>query len=383
MNEPKPYTDAEMSHLKKIYMLKRDREEAMFSSPKTPSKKIAYKHMLVSPIPLAQVSIQSVPHAIDGKESSTIGEDSVFSDGFLQADMDTDVECRKDGACNFICKTGEGAFYEVFVNKKGESRNDGDEDELVMVSKNRKLCIYDIDYTVVKKSKKRVSGGLDRKNRMKEVEMLRKIRSEYVVKYHDAWESGGHLFIELEYCSIGTLRDYIHEVYFLKKSRFSGEIVKKMMYELANGLNTIHECGIVHLDLKPENVLVKSVLPGDACEGRCICEFPVDPSVFVFKISDFNISRYEGEDIDDDGDKRYMAPEVLQDVCTKASDVYSLGMIYLEVLAEIILPRSGDSWMRLRRNDFRGIKIDRVCKMMLDMNYKKRLSALEVADMFL
>lgn len=361
-----------MSHLKKIYMLKREREEAMFSSPKTPSKKIPYKDIL----------IPSAPFAADARDSSLINEGSTFGDVFTCTDnMASGPD--KESMCNFVCKTGEGAFYEVFVNRK-DGRREADHllEELVMLYKSRKLCVYDVDYTVVKKSKKRISGELDRKSRMREIEMLKRVSSDYVVKYYDFWESRGYLFIELEYCNIGTLRDYIHEVYFLRKSKFSPEVTRKMMHELASGLEAIHSRNIVHLDLKPENILMKSIVSKEKCPDRCQCMFPTDPGSFVFKISDFNISRYEGEDIDEDGDKRYMAPEVLRDVCTKASDIYSLGLIYLEIIAEIILPKSGDNWMRLRRNDFRGVKLDRVCKLMLDMNYKKRLNAKEIIDIF-
>lgn len=361
-----------MTHLKKLYMLKREREETVLSSPKTPVKKTPYR----------DIFIPSLPFATDAREQSSFVGDAPSSDVFLNMDKELEVESCVDSRCNFVCKTGEGAFYEVFANKKRGPKDEKKDEEPVMLYKNRRLCIYDVEYTAIKRSKKMITGVLDKKNRMKEVEMLRKINSEHVVRYYDSWESKGYLFIELEYCSIGTLRDYINEIYFLKKSRFTPEVTKKMMYELADGLTAIHDCDIVHLDLKPENILMKSVSPRELCVDKCHCSFPTDPNSFVFKISDFNISRYEGEEIDEDGDKRYMAPEVLQDICTKASDVYSLGLIYLEIVAGIILPKSGDSWMRLRKNNFRGIKPDRVCKLMLDMNYKKRLSAREVEEMF-
>lgn len=357
-----------MTSFKKIYMLKREREEHVASSPKTPAKKTPYKDMFVA----------AAPFVGDRGNSSVVDGEPVSSDVFVHTERDGTEELSR---CSFVCKTGEGAYYEVFANRKS-GRENREMEEPAMLYKSRSLCIYDDNYTAVKKSKKRISGDLDRQNRMREVEMLRRISSAYVTKYCDFWESRGYLFLELEYCSIGTLRDYINEIYFLKKSRFAAEITKKMMYELASGLEAIHACDIVHLDLKPENILLKSVGMQTVCTEECHCPFPVDPESFVFKISDFNISRYEGEEIDDDGDKRYMAPEVLRNVCTKASDVYSLGLVYLEIIAGIILPKSGDSWMRLRKNDFRGVKLDRVCKLMLDMNYRKRLSAAEVREMF-
>jgi wee1-like protein kinase len=364
-----------LPHSKRIYMLKREKPESMFSSPKTPSKKTPYRDIFVHSTPFRGVC----------NDLSVDDETMALSSDVVLPEQDLSFGAKEDSTndrTNFVCKAGEGDFYEVFVNKRSDAGTRSEENELVMLYKSRSLCIHDTDYTAVKKSKMRISGPSDRASKMEEVEMLKRIQSEYVTRYLDHWESRGYLYIEMEYCNIGTLRDFINEVYFLKKSKFPAEIIKKMMFELSSGLAAVHECGIVHLDIKPENVLLKSTMLRPVCIDRCQCSFPTDSDSFVFKISDFNISRFEGAEIDEDGDKRYMAPEVLQNICTTASDVYSLGLIYLEVVREIILPKSGDNWMRLRKNDFRGAKPDRLCRLMLDMNYKKRPKAIEVRNMF-
>jgi wee1-like protein kinase len=365
---------------KRIYMLKREKPESMFSSPKTPSKKTPYRDIFVASTPFRAAS--------HGSSVTPDNETLALSSDVVHPEQDLSFDTREDEAddrVNFVCKAGEGDFYEVFVNRKREEAGGAsrpDENELAMLYKSRPLCIYDADYTAVKKSKMKINGASDRLCKMVEIEMLKRVQSSYVTRYHDHWESKGYLYIEVEYCNIGTLRDFINEIYFLKKSKFSPEIVRKMMFELASGLAAVHECGIVHLDIKPENVLLKSTRAESICSDKCRCPFPTDSESFVFKISDFNISRFEGSEIDEDGDKRYMAPEVLQNICTTASDIYSLGLIYLEVIREIILPKSGDNWMRLRKNDFRGTKPDRLCKLMLDMNYRRRPKAAEIRGMF-
>ena len=75
-----------------------------------------------------------------------------------------------------------------------------------------------------------------------------------------------------------------------------------------------------------------------------------------------------------------MAIEVLDGICTCASDVYSCGLIYLEILKGINLPLKGESWVKLRKDDFKGIKVNKIIRKMLKSDYKKRISASEVLD---
>lgn len=92
--------------------------------------------------------------------------------------------------------------------------------------------------------------------------------------------------------------------------------------------------------MKPENILISS-------DGH-------------LKISDFGVSRFTESNFDifdcgapfndREGDKYYIAPEVLEGRTESCADIFSLGLILLEMLTFIDLPSSGEGWEILRKN---------------------------------
>jgi mitosis inhibitor protein kinase SWE1 len=83
-------------------------------------------------------------------------------------------------------------------------------------------------YSVVKKSKKPISGPLDRKKKLQEVEVLMALRgNEHIVAYKNHWEHEQHLYIETEYCDNGNLKD------FLTKGRLDDFRIWKILLDLS------------------------------------------------------------------------------------------------------------------------------------------------------
>lgn len=104
----------------------------------------------------------------------------------------------------------------------------------------------------------------------------------------------------------------------------------------------IHELGILHLDLKPANILLDN-------NER-------------LKIGDFGLAVIEPlpDDPEREGDREYIAPEILDGEYGRPADIFSLGLIVLEMAANVVLPDNGLPWRKLRNGnlsdcDFTGI----------------------------
>ncbi|KAF1323579.1 Tkl protein kinase, partial [Globisporangium splendens] len=132
----------------------------------------------------------------------------------------------------------------------------------------------------------------------------------HVIKLHGACHIGKRFFV-CEYAENGTLRNYLQR----KESKVK---TWKMLYEIALGLQYLHEQNIVHNDLKGDNLLVGS-----------------DKNA---KIADFGLScipRSAEVKIDpkQQGAQRWKSPEYLRgERSALASDVYSFGMCILEAV---------------------------------------------------
>ncbi|EDR21647.1 Ephrin type-A receptor 4A, putative [Entamoeba dispar SAW760] len=94
-----------------------------------------------------------------------------------------------------------------------------------------------------------------------------------------------------------------------------------MLYDTARGMSFLHENNILHLDLKPDNLLVNSLFADSAC---CV------------KITDFGTSRFTKKNNTNSDDKGlgtpiYLAPEAYRDEYTPAGDVYSFAITSWEI----------------------------------------------------
>lgn len=60
-------------------------------------------------------------------------------------------------------------------------------------------------------------------------------------------------------------------------------------------------------------------------------------------------------DVEGEGDRRYMSPDLLQGRFDKPADIFALGMVLFEIAGNVELPDNGVSWQKLRAGDFSDV----------------------------
>jgi serine/threonine-protein kinase len=137
-------------------------------------------------------------------------------------------------------------------------------------------------------------------------------QSEYVVGYVEHGKLGGTLYLLMDYVEAENLR-----LLFARRDLVLTENVAQILIDMAMGLADVHESGYMHLDFKPENVLVSrngSVQLIDFDLALPILEKPKRMSK-------------------NPGTPAYMAPEQLQrQPVDPRADIFAYGVTAYELL---------------------------------------------------
>ena len=209
-----------------------------------------------------------------------------------------------------------------------------------------------LKYYALKKSNLKFSSIKDRTCKIQEAEIQIFLKSDFIVELIVAWEQLGFLYMVLELCDCDLS-------FFMKHTKsFDENFVWSLIAQLVEAVYHVHLKGVIHLDLKPANILTTRhrILIGDFGHA---CRLPVPL------------------DREPEGDRTYIAPEILSNIYTTSADVFSIGLIILEIIAGVNLPPNGIFWHQIRSGIFDGMRfvsndLEVLVKGMLHPDFEQR-----------
>lgn len=187
-------------------------------------------------------------------------------------------------------------------------------------------------YVALKEIHPELAQEADARRRFQqEVHILAHLPSHpHIVTVRDAFEWEGRLFLVMDFIDGFSLRRLI------EKGPLEPQRVAQMLDQILSGLEVTHRAGVIHRDLKAENILIDR-------EGMAY-------------LTDFGIAEILGDDSDGPlmGTARYTAPELInpekygRDAEPTQADLYALGILAFELAV------GKEQFNELFRSVFRG-----------------------------
>ena len=200
-----------------------------------------------------------------------------------------------------------------------------------------------------------------------EIKLLKKLRNhKNIIKYFEHFETEKYFCIVMENISGGNLLNAIN-----KMSKFSEPMAKNIFKQLILTIKYLHNMGIVHRDIKPDNILLE-----------------LDNTI---KLCDFGVSKQikKGQLLTDScGTPAFIAPEILKDepYDPYITDIWSSGVV-LYIIVSGFFPFRGVNEAELRKNILEGNypqlfdiseNLKDLINKMLEINPKKRINLDEI-----
>ena len=146
------------------------------------------------------------------------------------------------------------------------------------------------------------------KNLICEIQVLAKLDHPNIVKYYETYDDDKNFHLVMELCEGGELFERI-----VKNKRLSEKTAAEILFKLTHAISHCHSRGIVHRDMKAENVLFETK-SNDKNDVKII-DFGLAKK--------FNINRMHSIV----GTPCYVAPEVLRGSYDKKCDIWALGIL--------------------------------------------------------
>ncbi|ELP85853.1 protein serine/threonine kinase, putative [Entamoeba invadens IP1] len=176
----------------------------------------------------------------------------------------------------------------------------------------------------IKKMKQKEDGKTDSGDKSddefeKEVAMLDKFRCDYIIHFYGAVFIPNKMCMVTEFALFGSLQDLMKHK---NREKIEMKLRIKLMLDTLNGIIYLHTNGILHRDIKPDNILVISIDFDNNVNAK-LTDFGSARNVNLL-MTNMTFTKGIGTPV-------YMAPEMLKrENYKKPADIYSLAITMFE-----------------------------------------------------
>jgi WD40 repeat protein/serine/threonine protein kinase len=143
-----------------------------------------------------------------------------------------------------------------------------------------------------------------------EARTIARLEHPHIVPLFDYWREPDGAYLVMRFLKGGSLTDVLH------RGKPSHEQLMQIVEQIASALQAAHRAGVIHRDLKPDNILMDE-------EGNAY-------------LADFGIAKIVGakdDDIGTSGTPAYMSPEQITGAqLSPQTDMYAFGIILYELM---------------------------------------------------
>ena len=165
----------------------------------------------------------------------------------------------------------------------------------------------------------------------REVNTLKQLEHQSIVKMYASFEECGNLYLVMEYVEGETIEQYVR-----RKGVFAESEAIRFFSETLPAIGYLHQRGFVHRDIKPSNIMIRR-----SNNGICLLDFGIVKD--MNHSSGYTVNQIIGTD-------GYMSVEQAEGMSIdQRSDIYSLGCVlyYMLVGSHAIKKQSNDYEMRM------------------------------------
>lgn len=161
-----------------------------------------------------------------------------------------------------------------------------------------------------------------------EIEIMKRVRHKHVCSMYELYESPKCLWIILELVDGGDLHKLLAQL-----DHYTEETAARHLEQILKGIHYLHSQGVVHRDIKLENILLKGTYPN--CDVK-IADFGLSALIRVGEFGyheEESVKRKAYKGLTEMwGTKEMFAPELIDQAYGPQADMWSVGCILYEML---------------------------------------------------